>query len=103
MERITFAAIKINNCIIFGKDHAECIKRAVKEFKFDTPIPTHASGFLTNHHQFVSRIEARGIAVLACQVPIERNSSNRVFISEEIWHNNEDWYYDEDQGYKLKE
>ncbi len=100
---ILYAAIRINNCIIYGKQHSDLIRRAVKDFGFDTPIPTRSGGFLTNKYRFVFREEAKQIAVRAGQVPESRLESNRVFISEEIWHDNDNWYYDKENGYSLKE
>ena len=85
MERIIFAAIKLNNSIIYGKNHAECIRRAVEDFKFDKPIPTRSGGFLTSRYRFVSRGTAKNLAVRAGQIPMDRLGGNRVFTSEELW------------------
>ena len=100
---IIFAAIRLNNTIIYGKDHAECIRRAVKDFGFDTPIPIRSGGFLTNKYRFVFREEAKYIAVKAGQVPAGRMDSNRVFISEEIWADDAKikHTYDENDGYRI--
>lgn len=99
-----FAAIRLNNCIIYGKHHAECIKRAVEEFGFETPIGTRTGGFLTNTYRFVFREEAKQIAVRAGQVTAHRLNSNRVFVSEEIWseETNGCCHYDPEKGYQVK-
>jgi len=102
MERIKFAAIKVNNCIIFGKHHAECIKRAVTELGMTPPIhATNDGGFLTSKCRFVLREEAKLLAVLALQVPAERADNPRYFLSEELWSKESGGIhmYDPDKGY----
>ena len=103
MERIIFAAIKLNNTIIYGKQHSDLIKRAVEEFKFDTPIPTRSGGFLTSKYRFVSRGMALHIAYDAEQLPVARIKSDRVFLSEELWSKQEGGLhsYDPDKGYLI--
>ncbi len=103
MERIIFAAIKVNNCIIYGKHHAECIKRAVKDFGMKPPIATNTGGFLTSKFRFVSRAEALYIACDAKQIRLQRISSmaKRLFTSEEFWSKRSGGIhsYDPDKGY----
>lgn len=50
MERIKFAAILRNdNCIVFGKEHAECIRKS----PFGTCKGNRQNqGFLTNRFRF---------------------------------------------------
>ena len=102
MERIIFAAIKLNNTIIYGKNHAECIRRAVEEFDMPTPVnATRYGGFLTSKYRFVYREEAKLIAVKAEQIRAFRADTTRVFLSEELWSKESGGIhsYDPDKGY----
>ncbi len=101
MERITHAAIlRTDNCIVFGRDHADCIKRS--------PYGTCKGdrlqqGFLTNKFRFVRRKEAASIAFQAGQ--IDKIESDQALISEELWcpRSGGKFAYDEREGYVLKE
>ena len=101
MERIIFAAIKLNNCIIFGKDHAECIKRAVNMFVSTGQVEQRMQGFLTSKFRFVSRGSAKLMAVKAEQVPAFCVHTSCVFTSEEFWSKESGGIhsYDPEKGY----
>ena len=70
MEHISHAAIIIRfaGCVIFGKDHDECVKKAVKKFRILKNYSQSDKGFLTSKLRFVSRQEAMEIAVTVGQI-----------------------------------
>ncbi len=98
-EHIIFAAIKrTDNCIIFGRDHAECIKKSPKgTCKMENR--KLGFGFLTNKLRFVSRKEAARIAYEAIQ--IDKWEDGQMLISEELWSEapGGKFRYDETFGY----
>ena len=98
MERIIFAAIfRLDNCIVLGKDHAECIKKS----PFGT-CKTRRQGFLTSKYRFVLRKEAAKIAFDAGQ--IDKYENDQIIFSEEFWCETDGgkYDYDEREGYVLK-
>ena len=93
-EHIIFAAIRRDdNCIIFGRDHAECITISPKE----TCKSSRSQGFLTNKYRFVLRREAAKLAYDAGQISTWENG--QILISEEIWKDNPKYTYDSRRGY----
>jgi len=97
-EYIQFAAILRNDqCIVFGKDHAECFCKS----PFGTCKNDANQGFLTNRMRFVGRKEAARIAHKAGQ--ISEYKRDQILISEEIWWNPKSGYiYDPQKGYVKK-
>ena len=97
-ERIMYAAILRNDmCIVFGKDHAECITKSPP----DVCKNMRGQGFLTNKYRFVLRKEAAVIAHEAGQ--LKRHTKNCGLLSEDIWYYNDEWDYDPERGYfKIK-
>ncbi len=83
-ELIIFAAIRVGKCIIYGKHHAECIKRAVEELKITDRVEARGQGFLTSKYRFVHRAEAAQIAIAAEQIDCRRKPI--VLTSEEFWN-----------------
>lgn len=100
-ERIQFAAIFRNdNHIIFGRDHAECIKKSpYGTCKNMGPNKNCEMGFLTNHKRFVSREEAAKIAYFSNQ--IDKWKEEDVIFSEDLWSTQSGGKYDYDpvKGY----
>ena len=86
MEHIIHAAIRYPTvrCIIYGKDHAGCIKQAIKVFRGVESCSNRNQGFLTNKMRFVDRREAKGIAIASDQVRPELNT--KTLTSEHFWH-----------------
>jgi hypothetical protein len=98
VERIIFAAIlRLDNCIIFGKDHAECIQKSPP----GTCI-TIRQGFLTSKYRFIKRKEAAWLAFQAGQ--IDKWKDGDILLSEELWSeiSNGRFDYDEKVGYVLR-
>lgn len=96
MERIAHAAIlRTDKCIIFGKDHADCIKRS----PYGSCKNGKIMGFLTNKLRFVNRKAAASIAFQSNQ--ISQIEPNQVLISEELWspQSGGKYKYDEKLGY----
>lgn len=85
METITHAAIIKNaaRCIIYGKTHAECMRKSIREFKIPEHCPQCNQGFLTDNMRFVSRHKASEIAIAAGQ--IDKKFRNKTLISEHFW------------------
>ena len=70
-EHIKFAAIIVNNTIIYGKHHGGCIQRAASTGiadKKDNQVKMNMQGFLTSQLRFVFRKEAACLAYAACQI-----------------------------------
>lgn len=86
MEHITHAAILYPTvrCIIYGKDHAGCIKQTVKKLGIAERCTQRNQGFLTNKFRFVSRSEASEIAIAAGQ--IDKKRRGMFLTSEHFWH-----------------
>lgn len=79
MERLKFAAIlRRDNCIVFGKDHAECVRKSPP-----CTCKTRTQGFLTNKYRFVLRKEAAKIAFDAGQ--IDKWHYGAIIFSEQLW------------------
>lgn len=98
MERIIFAAIlRKDNCIVFGRDHAECIQKSSKG-----TCETFNQGFLTSKYRFVKRKEAAWLAFQAKQ--IDKWKDGQILLSEELWSetSNGKFDYDEKVGYVLR-
>ena len=99
MERLKFAAIlRSDNCIVFGRDHAECFSSRV-------PIGDYVNlqqGFLTNKFRFVLRKEAAKIAFDAGQ--IDKWEDGDVIVSEQLWNKNSGgkYEYDKKMGYHIE-
>ena len=103
METIAHAAIlnrKIR-CIIFGKDHDECVRRSIKVFSFIYDYPTNEKGFLTSKMRFVSQQEAMEVAITAGQV--SKSIRDRTLFSGCFFDKNEGGIhiYDSVLGYTL--
>ena len=93
MERIIFAAIlRLDNCIVFGRDHAECIQKSPP----GTCI-TINQGFLTSKYRFVKRKEAAKIAFDAGQ--IDKWKDGDIILSEQLWSDGGKYEYDSKVGY----
>lgn len=103
MERITFAAIKVDKCIIYDRDHVECIRRAIREYGITEPVISIKQGFLTNLHRFISRKEAKSIAIKAKQISPHRANNKTILTSEEFWckKSGGKYIYDKLVGYVL--
>ena len=96
MERISHAAIlRTDNCIVFGRDHADCIKRSPK----GTADINRNQGFLTDKFRFVNRKAAASIAFQAKQ--IDNLAPDQPLFSEELWSptSGGKYIYDEKLGY----
>jgi len=83
-ELIKHAAVKaLNGMILLGKCHAECFEQG-----FHSGIKmskrAHDQGFITSHGRFVSRSEARLLAIEAGQIKQMEYSYSLLF-SEELW------------------
>ncbi len=94
-EEISHAAIfRMDNCIVFGKDHSQCIKRS----PYGT-CKNKGQGFLTNTMRFVNRKEAASIAFKAGQ--IDKIEPDQILLSEELWspQSGGKHTYDEKLGY----
>ncbi|KKM77858.1 hypothetical protein LCGC14_1365730 [marine sediment metagenome] len=99
-ERIIFAAIlRTDNCIVFGRDHADCIKRSPKGTCKGDRLQ---QGFLTDKFRFIRRKEAAIIAYQAEQ--IDKIEPDQVLISEELWcpQSGGKFAYDEKLGYQKR-
>ncbi len=95
MESIRSAAAKYSNGTIrIGKDH-EAAYDSVLDSLFGTPI----MGFMTTKYNFVSRVEAEGIAFNAGQIKNEGNGMAGLS-SEELLDNHK---YTNQLGYQRKE
>ena len=96
MERISYAAIlRTDNCIVFGRDHADCIKRS----PVGTADINRNQGFLTNKFRFVNRKAAASIAFQAGQ--IDKIVLDDILMSEQLWSSTSGgkYIYDEKLGY----
>lgn len=92
MERITHAAIlRTDNCIVFDRDHADCIKRSPEGSCGKDVI----QGFLTNKFRFVNRKAAASIAFQAGQ--IDNIAPDDILVSEQLWWPEGDGRYDYDE------
>jgi len=94
-EKIIFAAIKRkDNCILYGRDHAECINRTPLGLVSDVK-----QGFLTSTFRFVGRDEALTIALEARQLQYPESGAG--LISEMLWHKKTGgrFDYDAEAGY----
>ncbi len=89
MEHIIHAAIRYTTvrCIIYGKDHAGCMKQAIRKLGIVETCTQRNQGFLTNKFRFVNRREAMGIAISANQVRPE--IQQKTLVSEHFWHSAE--------------
>jgi hypothetical protein len=96
IERITFAAVlRSDNCIVFGRDHSECLGRTPVKFASGAK-----QGFLTSCMRFVDRQEALILAMKANQVVTTVHGSG--LISEMIWSDSGLYEYDLIRGYVRK-
>jgi hypothetical protein len=88
-ETIQFAAIRrTDNCIVYGKDHKECIdKSSIEDCQKGSE-----QGFITNTFRFVGRKEAALIAFKAGQ--IDNYKDDQILLSEELWDRKSCGQYD---------
>lgn len=95
-ERIAHAAIfRTDNCVVFGRDHADCIERSPS----GTAAKGAIQGFLTGKFRFVNRKEAASIAFKAGQ--IDKIEPDEALISEQLLCYGKH-IYDEELGYILR-
>ena len=93
MEQIAHAAIRVENMIVFARSHYEC----TKHLKPKQTFLNRNCGFFTNSFRFVSRQEAKHIAVEAGQ--ISEDNAAKTFISERLWSAREGGIHDYDEVY----
>lgn len=88
MEKIIEAAIKFEGKVYLGPRHYLIIKDIFKET--GKGPGSRGQGFLTNTQRFVTRQEARKIAIAASQVNEEDLVTKSLIFSEDLWEHHGD-------------
>ncbi len=81
---VSQAAVKCFNRIYKGRRHGEAIHNAVKAGEL-RPITSKMQGFVLDTGEFVSRCEARNIAIRCGQIFFSKDRDGRPLVSEELW------------------
>ena len=81
---IVRAAVKVGDIVYEGRRHGEAIHAAAKAGE-PTPITQKMQGFVLDTGEFVTRIEARPIAIRCGQIFFCKSRIGKPLISEELW------------------
>ena len=78
------AAVRVRDRVYVGRRHGEAIHEAAKAGE-ELPITQKMQGFVLDTGEFVTRIEARPIAIRCGQIFFHKSKIGKPLISEELW------------------
>jgi hypothetical protein len=82
IKYIVHAAIMRDGNVIESSRHFQCIRKATENYGWLCPITQKEQGFTDQDGTFYTRDQARIIAKIAGQIPMD---FNRTLLSEDLW------------------
>lgn len=81
---IEAAAVRVGKNVYTGRRHGAAIHAAISAGE-EAPITSKMQGFVLDTGEFVSRHEARNIAIRCGQIFHRKDRNGKPLISEELW------------------